>query len=77
MSLASNESASGQVRAVALLKLHELRNWLTEKLEQTTDDDQRAHYFFAISQIRRFEKNPKEMNSTKPIPEPPGAPIGV
>ncbi len=76
MSLAVNENAAGQVRAITSMKIHELKDWLTEQVEQATDEDQQAHHFFAISQIKRFEENPKEMNLTKPVPEPPGAPIG-
>jgi hypothetical protein len=77
MSLAANENASEQVRAVAFLKLDELKNWLTEQMKQVTDESQRAHYFFAISQINQFQKNPKEVNVTKPVETPAGAPIGI
>ena len=77
MSLAANQGASGQVRAVAFMKLDELKNWLKEQLGKTEDENQKAHYFFAISQIQQFQKNPKEINTTKPASPPAGAPIGI
>jgi hypothetical protein len=76
VSLAANEGALGQVRAIASLKLHELKGWLTREIEHTSDEDQLAHYSFAVSQLRQFEENSKAMSLSKPVPEPPGAPIG-
>ncbi|MCZ6765586.1 MAG: zinc-dependent metalloprotease [bacterium] len=72
MSLCTNENAATQVRAVALLKLEELKNWLRERLDTTENVSQRAHFRFAILQIERFLQDPAEVTYTKPIEPPPG-----
>ncbi len=76
MLLAANENAANQVRAIASLKLDELKNWLIKQLDKIKDESQRAHTYFAISQIRRFQEHPDELNLTKPVNPPDGSPIG-
>lgn len=68
MALAANDHAGGEVRAVASLKLHDLKNWLNAQ-------DQ-AHVFFASQQIELFEKDPKKIDLTPPVEPPDGPPIG-
>ena len=77
ISLVVNRDASEQVRGIAFLKLNELKNWLTEQMKQATDENQQAHYLFAISQINRCQENPKEVNTTQPVAAPAGPPIGM
>ncbi|MFQ5824707.1 MAG: zinc-dependent metalloprotease [bacterium] len=77
MSLAANEEAATQVRAMASLNLDDLKTWLTKQLKKAKDESQRAHYYFAISQISRFQEHPEEMNLTKPVEPPAGPPIGL
>jgi hypothetical protein len=72
MSLGANESAATQVRAIAWLKLEQLRDWVKQRLSETKDESQRAHFRFAISQIERFLENPTKVTYTKPIEPPPG-----
>ena len=76
MALAANESAAAQVRAVASIKLDELRSWLAGQINATSDESRRAEFSFAVAQIERFQKDPKQMNVTKPPEPPPGQPIG-
>lgn len=76
MSLAANERAAAQVRAIAAHKLNQLKTWLSGQQRATTDESQRAHYFFGLAQIKKFEENPKELNLTRPSEPPDGAPIG-
>ncbi len=77
MSLAANDHAATEVRAMALLKLTELRDWLTSQAPSTADEQQRAHLLFAVSQIRKFEQEPAQvLKPTDPLAPPPGAPIG-
>jgi hypothetical protein len=73
MSLAANDHASDEVRAVASLKLHEMKNWLNSPQNEVPDH---AHIFFAFSQIEQFEKDPKHMDLTPPVEPPDGPPIG-
>jgi hypothetical protein len=77
MTLAADENASTHVRAVACLKLEELRNWLSKKINSTKDESQRAHYFYAASQIKLFQDDPNKVKLTAPLSPPPGAPIGM
>jgi len=77
MALASGERASNQVRAVAELKLEELRRWLLDQPVLTRDENHRAYFYYAANQIKRFQEDPKKMNLTKPNDPPDGQPIGT
>jgi uncharacterized protein DUF4953/uncharacterized protein DUF5117 len=77
MSLAANERASDEVRAIASLELHELNGWLNAPLGSRQPILDQAHISFASRQIEQFEKDPKKIDLTPP-PEPPdGPPIGT
>ena len=76
MSLAANERASNQVRAIAEFKLEELKNWLMVQ-QRFPGSDQKATLFYAAEQIKRFQSDPKKMNLTKPNDPPDGQPIGT
>jgi hypothetical protein len=76
MSLANHDAAAAQARALAWLKLDELKNWLEQQLQTTQAESIRAHYLFAVSQINQFQLNPKQMNLTAPVEPPAGPPIG-
>ncbi|HEX9759901.1 MAG TPA: zinc-dependent metalloprotease, partial [Candidatus Acidoferrales bacterium] len=75
MALAANTRISPQVRAVAMYKLDELRQWLAGA--RAGDESQRAHVAFAAMQIELFLKDPKEPNLPQPPSLPDGAPIGA
>jgi hypothetical protein len=75
-SLALNQHASNQVRAIALLKIRELKAWLTREMKRTADEAQQAHFAFASSVIKTFEENPKDLNIAFPVDSPAGPPIG-
>jgi hypothetical protein len=77
MALAANESAAPQARAIAWLKLDGLKDWLTKEMKKVKDENERAHYSFALSQIRRFQENPRQMPLTGPVQPPAGPPIGM
>ncbi|WP_420153783.1 zinc-dependent metalloprotease [Siphonobacter sp.] len=72
--LAANKDAANQVRAVATLKLQELKAWLGKTT--TNDVNQKAQYQFALAQIQQFESSPETVVITPPSKEPDGAPIG-
>jgi hypothetical protein len=76
MALAANERASDEVRAVAALKVHNLKEWLNAAAK-TPSDPGRAHVFFALRQIDQFEKDPKRLDLTPPAEPPDGPPIGA
>ncbi|HLV95558.1 MAG TPA: zinc-dependent metalloprotease [Candidatus Acidoferrales bacterium] len=77
MSLAADEHAAPQTRAVASLKINELKDWIAGQVKSTMDESRRAQFFFAIQQINRFEKNPADAHLTAPVPPPAGDPIGM
>ncbi len=77
MALAAAERGSNQVRAIAELKLDELRRWLGTQTDLTRDANQRAYLIYAANQIKRFQEDPKKMNLTKPNDPPDGQPIGT
>ncbi len=77
MSLAANDRASNQVRAIAYLKLDELKDWLAGQIEKEQDESQKAHVLYAIAQIERFQKNPEKATIPAPLEPPPGSPIGM
>jgi len=79
MGLAADEDANPQVRAVALLKLDKLRNWLYQQVysKPVKDESQKAHYFYALSQIKLFQTDPSKVRFAIPSSPPQGAPIGM
>ncbi|MBD0255672.1 MAG: zinc-dependent metalloprotease [Cytophagales bacterium] len=74
--LAAGKENAGQVRAVATAKIGELKGWLTDQAKKEPDAAQRAHFVFALGQIKEFETNPAGLDVTAPLPIPAGAPIG-
>jgi len=78
MSLAANESASSQSRAAAGHKLNQLKTWISAQAGSTQmEESRRAHFLFALAQIKKFEENPKEMSLPRPLEPPDGQPIGA
>ena len=77
MSLAASERASNQVRAIAELKLEELKGWLLTQPDLTRDENRKAYLFYAINQIKRFQEDPKKMSLIRANDPPDGQPIGM
>jgi len=73
--LALDEGVLPQVRAVASLKLKQLKEWLAEVLPQTRNEETKAHWLAAWRQLDIFEKNPDQLKLSPPLSPPPGAPI--
>jgi hypothetical protein len=76
MALSANERASDQVRAMAAMKLEELRTWLAATASSAPEEE-RAHFFYAASQIVQFQKDPKQVSVAPPADPPDGPPIGM
>lgn len=77
MALAADDHAASETRAIASLKLDELKNWLAAQSKSNTNESRRAQFFFAAQEIERFEKNPATLHLTLPVPPPAGDPIGA
>ena len=72
--LALNKDAAAPTRAIALMKLEQLKNWVGAKV--TTDEEWRAHYAFIARQINTLQQNPDDFKGEELLPAPPGMPIG-
>jgi hypothetical protein len=77
MRLAVDHRVSPHAHAIAFFKLAELQSMLSQKAPLTGDEDQKAHYFYALSEIERFRKDPGDFKLIDPLDPPPGAPIGM
>ena len=77
MALATGERASNQVRAVAELKLDQLRVWIARQKAVAASEEQSAFLFYAGEQIKKFQEDPKKMNLTRAQDPPDGQPIGM
>jgi hypothetical protein len=73
MLLAQSAQASEQARAIAYLRLDDLRKWLLAR--QTNDAAERAHSVYGAAQIKRFQDDPKVIPVSKPAEAPDGSPI--
>jgi hypothetical protein len=76
LGLAAGARTPENVRGEALLKIHELKEWMTAKLA-TVETKQKASLYFGLSQIEEFEKTPDKFQPEPALEMPPGAPIGM
>jgi hypothetical protein len=74
--LTVNTNPSPQARAVASLKIDQLKNWLTEKAKTMSTENWKAHYAYELSMINSFRDNPEKYEAENLLPAPPGQPIG-
>ena len=74
--LAANERTPAQVRAIAAVKLEELRKWVAAQ-SAAPGAAQRAHFYFAAARIAQFQKDPKDWKAVPPTEIPEGQPIGM
>jgi hypothetical protein len=77
MTLTADQNASAEVRAIALLKLDDLKKSLASREPALKDAAWRAEFFFARNQIDHFEKNPADVHWPLPAPPPAGDPLGA
>jgi len=75
IALAADGQAAPQTRAIASLKLDELKTWM-ETQARPADDAWRAQLFYSEHEIDAFEKNPTAARLAHPVPPPAGDPIG-
>lgn len=72
--LVGSENSAPQVKAIALLKLTELKSFFANS--RTADEKQKAHYLYCNNKIEQFLKNPASIKASKEVKIPNGAPIG-
>lgn len=77
MNLASEKNTSSQVRAITNLKLEELREWMKDEAENKATGTQRiSSLLYGYRTLQQFKEEGKMVMPTKPLPPPPGSPIG-
>ncbi|MES2827956.1 MAG: zinc-dependent metalloprotease [Bacteroidota bacterium] len=76
LQLGANTAAAESVRGEALLKISELKDWMSRKAGASTDK-QKANILFGLSQIKEFEESPAKFQPAPAQIMPPGAPIGM
>jgi len=75
LTLAAANASAENVKGEALLKIHELKEWMTSQLGNAVPK-QKAALYFGLSQIEDFEKDPAKFQPEPALEMPPGAPIG-
>jgi hypothetical protein len=75
-SLAVNDGAISQARAITILKINQLKNWLDAKARNTVDEGWKSHYSYESGLIASFLDDPTEFKTQNLSETPPGQPIG-
>jgi len=75
MILASDADTAPEARAMAALKLDQLKSYVSTRA--TKDEAQLAHLKFAAAQIERYQTDPSKFVFPAAMVAPPGAPIGM
>lgn len=73
--LAFSKDASAPVKAIAALKLQQIKAWLITRTA-TSEEEWKAFYSYLAAQIGTMETNPEQFKSEMLLPAPPGMPIG-
>jgi len=75
--LRKSGAAATQARAIASVKLDDLKQWCSENSFLVADPLQAAHLRFAAEKIKQLQENPGELKKSTPVETPAGSPIGV
>ncbi|WP_317170487.1 zinc-dependent metalloprotease [Hymenobacter terrestris] len=76
LTLAATPTAPMGVRAMATLKVEELKSQLEKSQKSTKNESQRATALLALRTIAQFEETPGKFEPTPALTMPDGAPIG-
>ncbi|MBL8234817.1 MAG: zinc-dependent metalloprotease, partial [Bryobacterales bacterium] len=77
MALAVNDQAAPQVRAIASMKLDQLKGWLKRQSGPAMDASTQAHFRYATQVIEKLQQEPKPATLGRLVEAPPGMPIGA
>jgi hypothetical protein len=75
--LAADSDAAPEVRAMAALKVGDLRNRARGKLAAAKDDDERAHWLSIVNECTRWIDKGELPKLTRSLVAPPGDPFGI
>ncbi|MFO7754558.1 MAG: zinc-dependent metalloprotease [Bacteroidales bacterium] len=73
--LAAGTRASGQAKAMAHMKLMELKEWIEDSMP-FTDSNRNAHYLYLHERIDYYSRYPDRVEIPEEMDIPAGAPIG-
>jgi Met-zincin/Domain of unknown function (DUF5117) len=76
MQLSVSKEASPQARAIAMAKVSELEEWLSDQLDGDVPAGVDAHWSASLDDIERFWKEPEKFVIAPSLATPPGQPIG-
>jgi hypothetical protein len=71
-----NKEAAAPTKAIATLKLNQLKVWLGQRVGVTADEEWKAFYSYLADQITKLQDDPEEYKQENLLPAPPGMPIG-
>ena len=74
--LTVNKDAAAPTRAIAAMKLEQLKSWLSVKAAITVDEEWKAFYSYLVGQIGKLQSDPDQYKQENLLPAPPGQPIG-
>ena len=74
--LALNKDAAAPTRAITMMKLEQLKAWLSSKASVTPDEEWKAFYTYLSGQIMKLQSSPEEFKQESLLVAPPGQPIG-
>ncbi len=77
LNLASNKETSDEVKAIAWIKIQDLNQYAAQEYINSSDSEIKAHYGYAIHQIKQFMENPEKFRQPDKILPPQGPPIGM
>ena len=75
--LGLNSEATPQSRAIALLKIDQLKLWLMNQSKVIMDEEWKAHYAYLLLKIHKLQDDPDEFKQENFLEAPPGQPIGM
>ena len=75
--LAADSDAAPEVRAMAALKVGDLRNRARARLAAEKDDDERAHWLSIVNDCTRWIDKGELPKLTRSLVAPPGDPFGI
>jgi hypothetical protein len=75
--LALHKDANSQSAGIAMLKIDQLKSWLTQKVQTTIDEEWKAHYAYVLAKINDLQHAPGDYKQESTLPAPPGQPIGL
>ncbi len=74
--LALNKEASAPTKAIAILKLNQLKAWLNQRAGVTADEEWKAFYSYLAGQVAKVQDDPEGYKQENLMAAPPGMPIG-